>query len=82
MNLQDKLDEQRKHFESSTPPEALLIMHRATADLEKSGILENVLETGERVPEFSLPDMDGRGVNLSDVLTRGPLVTIFYRGMW
>lgn len=82
MSLQDRLDEQRRQFESSAPPKALAIMHRATADLEKSGILENVLETGDRAPEFSLPDIDGRDVNLSEVLTRGPVVTIFYRGVW
>ena len=44
MSLQDKLDEQRKQFESSAPPEALTIMHRATDDLLHSGIMEHILK--------------------------------------
>ncbi len=82
MKLQDKLNEQRRQFESSAPPEVLAVMHRATADLEKSGIMDNVLKTGDRAPEFSLPDVNGQSVNLTELLTRGPLVTIFYRGVW
>lgn len=82
MKLQDKLNEQRRQFESSAPPEVLTVMHRATADLEKSGIMDNVLKTGDRAPEFSLPDVNGQSVNLTELLTRGPLVTIFYRGVW
>lgn len=82
MKLQDKLNEQRRQFESSAPPEVLAVMHRATADLEKSGIMDNVLKTGDRAPEFFLPDVNGQSVNLTELLTRGPLVTIFYRGVW
>jgi peroxiredoxin Q/BCP len=35
---------------------------------------------GDRVPEFRLPDQNGREVNLSDLLGKGPLVIYFYPG--
>jgi len=61
MSLQDKLDNRRKEFESSAPPEKLAIMHRATNDLRHSGIMEQVLKAGDRAPDFALPD-DLRGL--------------------
>ena len=82
MSLQDKLDDRRKNFESSAPPEKLAIMHRATNDLRLSGIMERVLKTGDRAPNFSLPDENGNLVGSLELLKKGSLVVSFYRGAW
>jgi hypothetical protein len=82
MSLQDKLDDRRKKFESSAAPEKLTIMHRATNDLLHSGIMERVLKTGDRAPDFSLPDERGDLVGSLELLRKGPLVVSFYRGAW
>jgi hypothetical protein len=38
---------------------------------------------GERAPEFTLPDQDGKPVTLSDILASSrAAVLIFYRGHW
>lgn len=37
---------------------------------------------GERAPEFSLPDQDGKQVALGDLLSPNGAVLIFYRGFW
>ena len=37
---------------------------------------------GEKAPEFSLPDQDGKQVVLSDLLAPKGAVLIFYRGYW
>ncbi len=37
-----------------------------------------MLTAGERAPEFSLPDQDGRDTSLSGLLSRGPLILYFY----
>lgn len=37
-----------------------------------------MLKIGERAPEFTLPDQDGRDVALSRLLEDGPLVLYFY----
>jgi hypothetical protein len=37
---------------------------------------------GEKAPEFSLPDQNGKQVALSDLLSPNGAVLIFYRGYW
>ena len=82
MSLQEKLDEMREQFESKLPPETLAIMHRATDDLSNSEIMEGVLKMGAQAPEFALPNEQGLTVSSSELLSRGPLVVSFYRGVW
>jgi hypothetical protein len=40
------------------------------------------LKVGEKAPDFSLPNPDGKVVNLADYTSHGPIVVIFYRGYW
>lgn len=82
MGLQEKLNVLRKKFEASAPKDALDIMHRATADLKKSGILENALNVGDTMPDFSLTNSEGQVVRPHDLLSGGPLILTFYRGKW
>lgn len=38
---------------------------------------------GEKAPDFTLPDQDGKDVALTDLVRRSKVVTlIFYRGFW
>lgn len=37
---------------------------------------------GEKAPEFSLPDQNGKSVALSDLLSPNGAILIFYRGHW
>jgi hypothetical protein len=37
---------------------------------------------GEKAPEFSLPDQNGKSVSLADLLSPNGAVLIFYRGHW
>jgi peroxiredoxin Q/BCP len=36
------------------------------------------IEAGDRIPEFELPDQDGRLVRSADLLKSGPLILFFY----
>ena len=82
MSLQTKLDNMREQFESTAPPEALTIMHRATNDLLASGIMDGVVKPGDHAPDFSLTDQHGKLIHASVLLSDGPLVVSFYRGIW
>ena len=82
MKLQEKLDSFRAQFESKTPPDKLEIMHRATEDLRKSGIPQRAIRSGDRMPDFVLPNLRGEKVSSEELLRRGPLVITFYRGVW
>src|SRR5882724_4260886 len=44
--------------------------------------MEGVLKAGDRMPEFILPDAEGNLVFSDDLVARGPLVVVFFRGDW
>jgi peroxiredoxin len=44
--------------------------------------LPGVLKPGDRMPEFVLPDAEGNLVYSGDLIARGPLVVVFFRGDW
>ena len=82
MNLNLQLDAIREGFEKQVPPDALAVMHRATADLQNSGILDGAAGEGQTAPPFELEDSRGASVSLAGLLERGPLVMTFFRGHW
>jgi cytochrome oxidase Cu insertion factor (SCO1/SenC/PrrC family) len=82
MSLEEKLAALRAGAASRIPPEKAAIMHRATEDLRKSGILDRIVAVGGRMPAFELANHDGRRVSSEDLLAGGPLVLSFFRGSW
>lgn len=86
-NLQSRLDDFKKAFESGAPPynaphEAIETMHRATAELKASRAESKALKVGDRAPEFSLFNQDHVQVNSRELIRQGPLVVSFFRGHW
>jgi hypothetical protein len=82
MALQNKLNEHKANFEKNAPPEALEVMHRATADLRNSGILDRALKVGDKAPEFELENTSGELIRSKDILSDRLMVLTFYRGKW
>ena len=82
MSLQDKLNEHKNSFEKNAPPEVLEVMHRATADLRNSGMLDQVITEGDKAPEFELENAGGKRIRSKDILSDRMMVLTFYRGRW
>jgi hypothetical protein len=82
MSLEDKLAALRAGAAARIPAEKAAIMHRATEDLRKSGILDRIVPVGAHMPAFELANHDGRRVSSDDLLAGGPLVLSFFRGSW
>lgn len=87
MSLQDKLDAFRADFKAgkppfNAPPEIHPVMERATAELIASGQAGRAIKAGDRAPHFNLKDQNGDDVSSASLLTKGPLVVTFYRGVW
>lgn len=82
MSLEDKLAATRAASATRIPPERQAIMHRATEDLRRSGILDRIVGVGQRLPAFELANHDGRRVSSEDLLAGGPLVLSWFRGSW
>lgn len=51
-------------------------------DLKAAGAGDTVPGPGEQLPDFGLPDSEGRWTTLSELLSGGPLVLSFQRGGW
>ncbi len=82
VNLQQQLDEIKKQFIATVPPEAVTVVFETTEELVRSGIAGAALKKGAKAPDFALPNIKGEEVTLSDLLAQGPVVLAFYRGVW
>lgn len=85
--LQGRLDEFKKTFESGAPPynaprEAIETMHRATSELKASGAEGHAMKAGDVAPSFTLFNQDHVQTASKDLLSQGPLVLSFFRGHW
>jgi 2-polyprenyl-6-methoxyphenol hydroxylase-like FAD-dependent oxidoreductase len=82
MSLEEKLAATRAASAGRIPPDRQAIMHRATEDLRKSGILDRIVPVGAKMPEFELANHDGRRVSSRELRDGGPMVLSFFRGSW
>ena len=80
--LERGLAQLREKSGARVPPEIAAVMKTATGNLAASGIVERSLQEGAQAPDFSLPNLRGEQVTLSQLLTKGPAVVAFYRGHW
>ena len=83
MPLQDKLDALKAQAgQGRVSPEARKVMARALDGLAASCQAQEALALGGRAPFFTLPGHDGAPVSSRNLLSLGPLVVSFYRGVW
>lgn len=81
MSLRDKLDEQWQRVRKRSPDIARAY-DALVQTLVASGLTESSLKPGERMPDFDLPNVEGRFVSSQALLEHGPLVVSFFRGGW
>ncbi len=82
MSLEQQLAAIREGAAKRIPADSLATMHRATEQLQQSGLAEGALGVGDHMPEFLLLDQAGVEVGSTALLRRGPLVLTFFRGVW
>jgi len=80
--LREIFAERRELIAKYVPAETQAIHARAVAELKQQRLAANVLPVGSRIPEFQLPDHDGKSVSSSDLLAKRRLVLCFIRGRW
>jgi peroxiredoxin len=66
---------------SVRPPAYRALLDAVTLTLRDNAI-EQILRPGDRLPDFVLPDAQGNIVFSGELLARGPLVVVFFRGSW
>lgn len=82
MGLQEKLDGISKDFASQADPADVEKIKKGVEHLAGSGIMDRVVKAGDRAPDFNLEDADGAHVALASLRQKGPVVLVFYRGLW
>lgn len=82
MSLAEKLAATRAASAGRIPADRQAIMHRATDDLRRSGIMDRIVKVGQTAPAFALANHDGRRVSSGELLAGGPMVLSFFRGSW
>lgn len=82
MSLEENLATTRAGAATRIPAERQVIMHRATEDLRRSGIMDRIVKVGALAPAFELANHDGRRVASAELLAGGPMVLSFFRGAW
>lgn len=64
------------------PEEALKIFDQDARQLQQAHGSPLKLTVGDKAPTFSLPNATGKIISSSELLEKGKLVIIFYRGTW
>lgn len=82
LNLTEQLLEIKARTRELVRPEDVQIQERSIRELETSGAVDNILQAGSQALEFELTDSNGKLVRSADLLARGPLVVVFFRGRW
>jgi len=54
----------------------------ASASAQTETIYPEGLKIGDTAPNFTSKDQDGKSIALKDMLKKGPVVILFYRGQW
>ena len=80
--LKQQIADFQREMLPKIPPEVREVLVRTTEDQVKSGITAKALKVGDKAPDFTLPNVRGEAVTLSNLLAKGPAVITFYRGAW
>src|SRR5215467_1400009 len=80
--LQQQIETLQAQLAQQLPAEVLAELSKSITTLVQTGIAQQSVKVGERAPDFTLPDVDGSPVTLSELLKHGPVVLTFYRGEW
>ncbi len=80
--LTSQLQNHNAEWLKNAPQATVSAFEEGVKEIKESGILEQAIHEGQMAPDFSLPDIKGDTVRLSDLLKSGPVVIIWYRGGW
>src|SRR5262245_38416755 len=81
MSLRDELEAERRSLVQRRP-ELAVVYDDVVAHLARTGVAGGSLKAGDRMPDFMLPNAEGRLIASDELLARGPLVLSFFRGDW
>ena len=81
-DLRERIAEYDAAKAKKVSSEILETMAAGTRQLEDMRITDRSLKTGDKVPDFTLPNHNGEPRRLYDMLSKSVVVLNFYRGGW
>ena len=80
--IQEQSEQVKAASAGRLPAEVLNTFARDQAAFRAKGRPAEAVAVGDVLSDFTLPDVTGRDVSLSELVAEGPLVLVFYRGYW
>jgi|HubBroStandDraft_1064217.scaffolds.fasta_scaffold83329_2 peroxiredoxin len=80
--LREIFAERKELIAKYVRPETQAIHARAVAELKKKHLARNILPVGTKLPQFELPDHNGKMVSSAVLLVQKRLAVCFIRGRW
>jgi peroxiredoxin len=82
MSLEQELAAFKAEFLRTAPAGRAALYEAKIEELRADFAQERAVNVGDTAPNFTLPDVTGKSIVLSDLLRTGPVVLTFYRGGW
>jgi peroxiredoxin len=82
MTLTNELQALKDSVRTQLPAQVFDLLVQSTEQLRVAGAGAGALREGDIAPDFALPDATGVTVRLYERLSAGPVVVLFYRGVW
>jgi hypothetical protein len=82
MGLTEQLNDLKQQLGREVSREILEEIGQFVQGLAQSGIEKTSCQAGDKAPPFILPNVAGQLVSSEDILSKGPMVLSFYRGVW
>ena len=80
--IQEQSDQLQAASAGRLPAEVAAAFARDRAGLRERGKPVDAVSPGDLLEDFTLPDVTGKDVSLSELVADGPAVLVFYRGGW
>lgn len=82
MNLTNELAAKKEEGSKKIPQDKREIMLGSIEKLKAEQLAKKALQVGDTMVNFTLPNSNGVGVTLADLLKKGKVIISFYRGGW
>ncbi|MGL5254374.1 MAG: peroxiredoxin-like family protein [Brevinema sp.] len=82
MNVQEELQKVRDASGANMSSDVKNVVTSFSKQLEIDQVGKDALRKGDRFPQFALKDIFGQTVETDQLLKKGKLVVMFYRGGW
>ncbi|MGJ1447599.1 peroxiredoxin-like family protein [Sphingobacterium spiritivorum] len=81
-NLTEQTAALRAQINAQLPASTVQAFEASVQDLKQRNIEAGVIRTGEKLPDFELPNVANNIISSKQLLSQGKLIIAFFRGIW